>query len=1157
MNTPIQTVDELPQNSDVEAPFEVPTQKEVKPEEVYPSSQEVPRSFELPINQPIEETQGDVGVQALLQGQDVFEVKEPQILEEPYGPSTKELQDQDVKPTTIDKEEETKAPIQALKELPKDGDVEAPFEVPKETNIQPKEVEPSFEEVLRSFKLPIAHLVEETQGDVGIKALQEGQHVSEVEEPPIDTLIMEPQILCKFEAQEKEVPTLEEPYAPSIKQPQDEDVQPTSIEEDEKTPIVKEDTSDPIQTLDELPQDDDVEAPFELPTKKKVESEEVEPSFEEVPRSLELPIKHPIQETQGDVAVEALLEGQDVSKVKEPQIEAPIPEHEIPHKFEAQDKEVPTLEEPYIPSIEQPQDEVVLEDPQSLDQLPQDHDVNTPFEVRPEHKVGPKDVEPTFEEVPTSLDLPITQPIEETQGDVGVEALQEGQHVIEEEESKIDAPITKPQILPQIKAQDIKVPTLEEPYVTSIQQPQDEDVQPTSLEEEVHTPIINEKTTDPIQGLDELAQNDDVNAPIEVPTEHRVKPKDVEPTFEEVPTSLNLLITHPIEETQVDVGVEALQEGQHVVEEEESKMDAPITEPQILPQIEAQDKEVPTLKEPHVPSTQQPQDEDVKPTFIEEEEHGPIIRGKTTHPIQGRDELAKDDDVNTPIGVPIEHRVKPEDVEQTFEEVPRSLDLAVTHPVEEARGDVGVETLQKGQHVIEENESKIDAPIMKPQILPQIEARHKEAPTLEEMYVPSIEQPQDEDVQPTSTEEEEKTTIVKEDMTHPIQALDELAQDDDVNAPIEIPTEHRVEPEDVEPSIEEVPRSLGLAITHPIEETEGNVRMETLQKGQHVAENKESKIEAPIREPQILPQIEAQDKEAPTLEEPYVPSTQQPQVEDVKPTSIEEEVHTPIMKEETTDPIQGLDELAQNDDVNAPIEVPTKHKVKTEDVQPSFEEVPQSLDLLVTHPIETAPWDAGVEALQEGQHIEEEESKIDVPITEPQILPHIEAQDKEAPTLEEPYVPSTQQQQDEDVHPKFIEDEETTDAIQGVDELQKNDDVHTLFEVPTEHRVQPKDVEANFEQVPKSLDVPITHPVKEIQGVVGVETLQEGQHVVEEEESKSEASITEPQILSHTEAQDKEAPTLEQPYVPSTQQPEDDHVEPQSMEEDEETPIVK
>jgi hypothetical protein len=320
-------------------------------------------------------------------------------------------------------------------------------------------------------------------------------------------------------------------------------------------------------------------------------------------------------------------------------------------------------------------------------------------------------VQPSFEEVPRSLNLPITHPIDETKGDVGVKALQEGQHVVEEEESKIDVPIPEPQNLPEIEAQDKTEPTLEEPYVPSSQQPQEENVRPTSIEDHEEIPIVKEETTVPIQRLDKFPQDDDVHAPFEVPTEYKIEPKDVEPSFEQVPRSLDLPITHPIDETQGDVGVEALQEGQHVVEEAESKIDAPITEPQILSEIEAQDKEEPTLEEPYVPSIEQSQTEDIQPTSIEEEEKTPIVKEEATDPTQRLDKLAQDDDVHPPFEVPIEHRVEPKEVEPSFEEVPTSLDLPITHPIEETQGDVGVESLQQGQHVVAQEESKIDAPI--------------------------------------------------------------------------------------------------------------------------------------------------------------------------------------------------------------------------------------------------------------------------------------------------------------------------------------------------------------------------------------------------------------------------------------------------------------
>ncbi len=154
--------------------------------------------------------------------------------------------------------------------------------------------------------LLIAHPLEETQGDVAMEALLEGQHASEVKEPQIETPITEPQIPHSFEAQEKERPTLEEPYVPSIETPQGEDVTPTSLEEEEETPIAKEHTSDSGQILHEFPQDIDTEAPYQVPTEQKVELEDAKPSLEEVPTSVELPTSHSIEETEGDVGLKTI-----------------------------------------------------------------------------------------------------------------------------------------------------------------------------------------------------------------------------------------------------------------------------------------------------------------------------------------------------------------------------------------------------------------------------------------------------------------------------------------------------------------------------------------------------------------------------------------------------------------------------------------------------------------------------------------------------------------------------------------------------------------------------------------------------------------------------------------------------------------------------------
>jgi hypothetical protein len=1177
---PIQALHEFPQDGDSEAPFEVPTKK-VELEEVEPSFQEVLGSLELPINHPIEEAQGDVGVEAVQDSEHVSEVEEPQIedpitesqildkfeaqekeaptLEKPYVPSIEQPQDQDVQPTSIKEKEktpiikeDTSAPIQAFHELPRDDDVEAPFEVATRKEVEPKKVEPNFEEVPRSLELPINHLVEETQGDVGVEALQGGEHVSEVEEPQVHAKIPEPQILPKFQAHDKDAPTLEKQYVPSTEQPRDEDVQPTYIEEQQDTPNIKEDTSNPIQTLEELPQDNDVQAPSEVPTKRNVEPEEVEPSFEEVQRSQQLPISHPIEETQGNVGVKALQEGQHVSEVEEPQIDPPITKPETLCQFEAQLKEGSKLQEPYVPSTEQPQDANVKptsieeqeETPivkegtstpiQAPHELPQDNDVEAPSKVTTRKEVEPEQVESSSEAVPRSLELPISHPLQESQGDVGVEALQEGEHVSEVEE---------PQIPRKFEAEEKKVGTLEEPNVPSIEQPQDKDLQPTSIEEEEETPIIKEHTSDPIQTLDEVPQDVDVEAPFEVSTKKKVEPEEKEPSFDGVPKSLEPPISQPIEETQGDVGVDTVLKGQDLSE---------VKEPQIAHKFEAQGKEGPTLEEPYVPSTKQPQDQDLKHTSIEKEDETLIVKEDTSASIQTLHERPQDSDVEAPFEVATRKEVEPEEVEPSFEEVPSSLELLISHHVEETQGNVGVVALQEGQHVSKVEESQIDAPITKPQILHKFEPQEEEAP-----YVPSTEQSQDVEVKPTCTDKEEGTLINKEDTTNPIQTLNELPQYSDVEAPFQVPTEKKVEAEEMEPSSEEVLRSLELPISHPIEETKCNLGVKVLQEGQHVPEVEEPQIDAPIIEPQILRKFEAQEKEGPTREEPYVPSIQQPQDQDVKPTSIEEQEETPIIKEDTSVPTQTFHELPQDGDVEAPFKLQTRKEVKPEEVQPSFEEVPRPLELPISHHVEETQHDVGVEALEGGQLV----AKVE----ELGILQKFEAQEKEAPTLEEPYVPSTKQPQNEDVQPTSIEAEEetpiikenTSDPIEKLEELPQDGDMEAPFEVPTEKKVEAEEVEPSFEDVSRSLELPMTHPIEETQGHVQIEALQEGQHVYEVEEPQIDAPITEPEILHKFETEDKEGPTLQEPYFPSTKQPQDEEVQPTSSEEEEETPIVK
>jgi hypothetical protein len=1176
-STPIQTLHQLPQDNDKEAPFEVPIEKKVEPEEEEPK---VPRSLELPISHAIGENQGDVSVEALLEGQDVSMVKEPQIeapimkpqipqnfeaqekevptLEERYVPSIEQLQDQDVKPTSIEEQEETpivkedtNAPIQALQQLPQDSYVDTPFEVATRKEVKPKEVEPSFEDVPRSLELPITQPVEETRGNFGVEALLEHQHVSKVGEPQIKAPIVEPQILRKLQTQDKEATTLQAPCVPSTKQPQDENIKPTSIEEEEETPIGKEYTSDPIHTLHELPQDDDVEAPFEVATKKKVEPEEAAPSFEEVQKSLDLPINNPIDETQGDVAIKTLLEGQNISEVKEPQIDAPILELKIPHKLEAQENEAPALEEPHLPTLEQPQDQDVkptsieeeeetpivkgdtIAPTKTLQQLPQDSDVEAPFGVPTRKEVEPEEVEPSFEEVSRSLELPISHHVEKTQGNVGVEALQEPQHVFEVEEPQVDAPIMEPQILPKFQAQDKEAPTFEEPYVPFIEQPQDEDVKPTSIKEQQDTQNIKEDTSDPIQTLEELPQDGGVEAPSKVPIERNIEHKEVEPSFEEVPRSLQLPISHPIEETPGDVGVEAMQEGPHVSEVDESQINTPITELTILHKFEPQDKHGPKLQEPYVPSTEQPQDEDVKPTSIEEEET-PIAKEHTSNTLQTLDKLPQDVHLEAPFEVPTKNKIDLEEVEPSCEDLPRSVELPITHPNEETQGDVGVEALLEGQDVSDVKELQIEAPIIKPEIPHKFDNQE-----IEEPYVPSIEQLQDQDLKPTSIEDKDETPIIKEHKSAPIQALHELPQVGDLEAPFEVATPKEVDSEEVEPSSKKVPRSLELPISHPVQESQCDVGIKALQPSEHVSE---------VEGPQIPHKFQVEEKDAPTFEELSIPSTKLPQDKDVQPPSIEGEEEAPIIQENTSDPIQAFDALPEDGDVEAPFDVPTEKKVEPEEVEPSFNKVPRSLELPITQPLEESQGDVGVQALQKGATVSE--------VEEPQIPCNFEVEEKEAPTLEQPHVGSIELPQDKDVQPTSIEEEEetpivkedTTDPIPSLDELPKDGDVEAPFDVPTEKQDEPEEVKPSFQEVPRSLELPISHPVEESQGDVGIEALHEGECV---------SKVHEPQLPREFETKEKHAPTLEESYFPSTELPQDKDVQPTSFEEAKKTTIVK
>jgi hypothetical protein len=380
---------------------------------------------------------------------------------------------------------------------------------------------------------------------------------------------------------------------------------------------------------------------------------------------------------------------------------------------------------------------------------------------------------------------------------------------------------------------------LEEPHVSSTQLPKDEDVRPTSIEEEEESPILKEDTNDPIETLDEIPQHGDIEGPLEVLTEKKVEPKEAQPSFDEVPRSLELPINHAINETQGDVGVHALQEGKHFSE---------VEEPQIPHKLEFQAKEALTLEKPYVPSIEQPQDQDVQPASIEEEEESPILKEDTNDPIEALDKLPQHGDIEQPFEVPIEKKLEPEEAQPSFDEVPRSLQLLINHAIEETQGDVGVEALQEGKHLSELEE---------PQIPHKFEAQGKESLTLQKPYIPSIQQPQDQDVKPTSIEDLEGTPIVKEDTNVPIQSSHEFPQDRDVEAPLEVATRKEVEPEEVQPTFEEVPKSLELPSSDRVEEFEGNVGVQSLQEGECVLE---------VEEPHIRYKFDVEENEAPTLE---------------------------------------------------------------------------------------------------------------------------------------------------------------------------------------------------------------------------------------------------------------------------------------------------
>jgi hypothetical protein len=433
------------------------------------------------------------------------------------------------------------------------------------------------------------------------------------------------------------------------------------------------------------------------------------------------------------------------------------------------------------------------------------------LEVATRKEVEPEEMEPTFEELQRSLELPISHHVEESQGDVEVQSLQEDERVSKEKE---------PHIPRDIGAEEKDAPTLEESHVDSTQLPQDKDVQPASIKEEEESPILKEDTNNPIQTLDKLPQHGVVEVSFEVPTKKKVEPEASQPNLGEVPRSLELPINDAIGESQGDVGVQALQEGEHATD---------VEEPQIPHKLEAQEKEALKLEMPYAPSIEQPQDQDVKPTSIEEVEETPIVKEDTSVPIQSSHEFAQDRDVEAPLEVATREEVEPEQVEPTFEELPRSLELPISHHVEESQGDVEVQSLQEDERVYKEED---------PNMPRDIGAEEKEAQTLEAPHVDSTQLPQDKDVQPASLKGQEESPILKEHTNDPIQALDEFPQHGDVEVPFEVPTENKVEPEEAEPSLEEVPRSLELPIKHAIEETQGDVGVKALQEGEHVNECK-------------------------------------------------------------------------------------------------------------------------------------------------------------------------------------------------------------------------------------------------------------------------------------------------------------------------------
>ncbi len=398
--------------------------------------------------------------------------------------------------------------------------------MPIEKEEEPKEAKPTFEEASHSLGFPTSPPIEEIQKDAILEASVEIPPQTQGKEPKIEVSIEEPKTLddviltkesqiLEFESQEVHIPKLQKPSILSFEK-ESVEVEPTSIQEDEAL-IAMEQKEAPIETLDDIKKHVDVLEPLEVAFERKDKPKEVEPSFQEAPRSLQLPMSPPIEETQKGVALKVLEQIVPPTKMEEPKVEPQMLD-EITCIKESQkvlEVEAPKFEEPYIPSIEREDIPIVIQDKGA--------------------------------------------PIEETQEDVPVEAPVEGQALSKVEEPQIEAPITKLQFK-EYEAQEKEDQTFEKPYIISTEDAKVEDLKRTIIEEEEEEeiPIVKENKSAPIQTLEELPQHGDIEEPyFEVPMEKEMETKEVEPSFEKVQRSLELSITQPIEKTQEDIGIEA------------------------------------------------------------------------------------------------------------------------------------------------------------------------------------------------------------------------------------------------------------------------------------------------------------------------------------------------------------------------------------------------------------------------------------------------------------------------------------------------------------------------------------------------------------------------------------------------------------------------